>query len=108
MQIVNEIGSPRIRQLADFYHMAMGREDAESIVRAGDALMHCHVAHRKTRYFPGAGDTAGLRPYFDALLKIGYHDGVSCECSWKVSGDERPRREKLAAALAALKALARQ
>lgn len=105
MQIVNDIGSPRVRQLADFYHMQMGREDAESIIRAGSSLMHCHVAHNKTRFFPGAGDVAELKPYFDALLKIGYSDGVSCECSWKVPGDERPRHEKLATAIAALRSL---
>lgn len=106
MQIVDEIGSPRIRQLADFYHMMMGRESAESVVRAGASLMHCHVAQNKTRLFPGAGDPAELKPYFDALNEIGYSDGVSCECSWDAKGDERQRREKLATALATLRSLA--
>ena len=76
MQIVEEVNSPRIQQLADIYHMMMGREPAESILRAGSHLRHCHVACNKTRAYPGSTDKAELVPYFDALF-ISEEIGVS-------------------------------
>ncbi|MBQ6330033.1 MAG: sugar phosphate isomerase/epimerase, partial [Kiritimatiellae bacterium] len=89
LQIVEEVNSPRLRQLADIFHMMMGREPAESIVKAGDRLMHCHIAEWKTRQFPGHDpeQTYRLKPYFDALKEIGYAGGVSCECGWGEPGD---------------------
>ena len=89
LQIVEEVDSPRLRQLADIFHMMMGREPAESIVKAGDRLMHCHIAEWKTRKFPGHDpeQTYRLKPYFDALKEIGYAGGVSCECGWGEPGD---------------------
>ena len=96
MQIVTEIGSPRIQQLADIFHMMMGREPAESIERAGEHLKHCHVADWKTRQFPGfdPAQTYRLKPYFDALKAIGYTGGVSCECGWGEKGDLAKNLEK--------------
>ena len=105
LQIVEEVGSPRIRQLADIFHMMMGREPAESIVKAGDRLMHCHIADWKTRKFPGYDpeQTYRLKPYFDALKQIGYAGGVSCECSW---GEKSDLAKNLETALKTMKGLA--
>ena len=108
MQIVEEVASPRLQELADIYHMMMGREPAESIVRAGSSLKHCHVASNKTRQYPCPEKAAELVPYFAALHQIGYSGGVSCECGWDPAGDTRTRREKFALALETLRALARQ
>lgn len=83
LQMVEDVGSPRIQQLADLFHMMMGRESAESIVLAGDRLKHCHIATKGARAYPGANDTEAFLPYFNALKRIGYTGGVSCECSWK-------------------------
>ena len=104
VQIVEDVGSPRLRQLADIYHMMMGRECADSIVRAGDLLKHCHVADYGTRRFPGHDPavTDRLRPYFDALKKIGYAGGVSCECGW---GDGDAFARNLETALKTMKGL---
>ena len=104
MQIVEEVGSPRIQQLADIFHMMMGRESAESIERAGCHLKHCHIADWKTRQFPGQdpAQTYHLKPYFDALKKIGYTGGVSCECGWGKKEDLAKNLEK---ALTTLKGL---
>ena len=102
LQIVEEVASPRIQQLADIYHMLTGREDAESIVKAGSRLRHCHIATKTVRQFPGNNDTEAFLPYFAALKKIGYSGGVSCECGW----GKRPDFEKnLATAIATLKDL---
>ena len=104
MQIVDEVGSPRLQQLADIFHMMMGRESAESIVRAGSHLRHCHVAEWKSRKFPGfdPAQTYRLKPYFAALKEIGYTGGVSCECGWGEKADLAKNFEK---ALTTLKGL---
>ena len=102
LQMVEDVGSPRIQQLADIFHMMMGREDPESIVKAGDRLKHCHIATKGKRAYPGANDTEAFLPYFAALKRIGYTGGVSCECSW---GDKADFEKNLATALATLKDL---
>ena len=89
VQVCEEVNSPRLAQLADIFHMMMGRESAASIVAAGKWLKHCHIASYATRSFPGAEpETVGrLKPYFDALRSIGYTGGVSCECGWGKGAD---------------------
>jgi len=84
VQICEDVASPRLAQLADLFHMMMGRESPESLVKAGKLLRHCHVADYGTRMYPGHDPkvTVCLKPYFEALKSIGYTGGVSCECSW--------------------------
>jgi len=104
VQICEDVKSPRLCQLADIYHMMAGRESAESIVKAGALLRHCHVGSYGTRDFPGAdpATTGRLRPYFDALKAIGYAGGVSCECGW---GDKKALAKNLETALKTLRSL---
>ena len=104
MQIVREVNHPRLQQLADIFHMMMGREPAQSIVDAGCHLKHCHVASWKTRQFPGSDPAAVERlvPYFDALKQIGYTGGVSCECGW---GEKADFAKNLETALKTMKGL---
>ena len=89
VQICEDVNSPRLAQLADIFHMMMGRESAASIVAAGRWLKHCHIASYGTRSFPGSDpETVGrLKPYFEALKSIGYAGGVSCECGWGEAKD---------------------
>ena len=103
--MVEDVGSPRIQQLADLFHMMMGREDPESIVKAGDRLKHCHIATKEKRAYPGANDTEAFLPYFAALKRIGYTGGVSCECSW---GKKEDFEKNLDTAIATLKSLEAQ
>lgn len=104
LQVCEEVGSPRLAQLADIFHMMMGRESADSLRLAGGRLKHCHVASYGTRQFPGSDPaTVGrLRPYFDALKAIGYEGGVSCECGW---GRKEDLERNLETALTTLKGL---
>ncbi len=103
LQIIEDVASPRLCQLADIFHMICGRESACSIVKAGDLLKHCHIAAKVTRQFPGSNDT-DFTPYFDALNKIGYTGGVSCECGW---GDKKDLEKNLATALATMRKAAK-
>ena len=103
-QIVEAAGSPRIRLLADIFHMMMGRESAESITRAADLIKHCHIADWSTRRYPGENpnETRRLAPYLLALKKAGYAGGVSCECGWP---GKEPFAAKLEKALATMKGI---
>ena len=103
-QIARDIDSPRIKVLADIFHMMMGREDALSLVRECALLLHCHIASFGTRDFPGAQPETvpRLKPYFNALRRIGYAGGVSCECGW---GAKEDFRKNLAVALNTMKGL---
>ena len=85
MQIVREVNHPRLQELADIFHMICGKESACSLIDAGCHLKHCHIACKETRQYPGyrPDDAEIFKPYFDALKKIGYCGGVSCECGWK-------------------------
>ena len=89
VQICEDVASPRLAVLADFFHMMMGRESAESIVKAGPLVRHCHVASYETRRFPGSDPQTvdRLGPYLAALRSIGYAGGVSCECGWGEAKD---------------------
>lgn len=103
-QIAREVASPRVKVLADLFHMMMGREEADSIRRTGADLVHCHIASYGTRDFPGAQpeSIARFRPYFEALDEIGYAGGISCECGW---GKPEDLRQNLTVALETLKGL---
>lgn len=82
LEIVKAVNSPRIRLLADFYHMLCVEESSDSIIAAGDYILHCHIAEKDGRYFPGCSGEDFL-PFFEALQKICYNGGVSCEGAWK-------------------------
>lgn len=101
MQIVNKVNSPRLQQLADFYHMAQGMESVDSIIQAGCHLKHCHIAMPKTRQAPGLSEPGVLLDYMKALRRIGYTGGISCECGWGPRGTDR--REARVKALALMK-----
>ncbi len=106
-QICEDVNSPRLNQLADIFHMMMGRESACSIKIAAKYMRHCHIADYETRQFPGFDPkyTDRLRPYFAALKAIGYEGGVSCECGWGVKGKGIKFEDALATALATMRSL---
>ena len=52
--------------------------------------------------------TDRLRPYFDALKKIGYSGGISCECGWPNRKDKEAFYAARVKALAVMKKFAGQ
>ena len=106
-ELCERIGSPRIRLLADIFHMLQGGEGAQSIEQTTpDLLRHCHIAEKGPRTAPGlSSDGSQFAPYFTALKKIGYEGGVSCECGWGKKEDLRANLEK---ALAVMRRLSGQ
>lgn len=80
-QVCEDVKSPRLKLIADLFHMMAGREHPRSLVESRALLRHCHIADYGTRNFVGERPetVCHMRPYFDALKSIGYTGGVSCE-----------------------------
>ena len=71
---------PRVRLLADLYHMMMDSEPLENITTCAQWLDHIHVADTD-RGAPGSGSY----PYeelFRRLHESGYNGRISIECRW--------------------------
>lgn len=81
LDIVKQVGSPRVQQLADFFHMVSAGEGEAAILAAGDNLKHCHIATPIKRTAPGLAP-ADFTSFFAALKQIGYRGGVSVEADW--------------------------
>ncbi|MDQ3656896.1 MAG: sugar phosphate isomerase/epimerase [Chloroflexota bacterium] len=77
--IARRVGHPRVRTLADLFHMNIEEADmAKPIREAGSWLGHVHTADNN-RLEPGAG-ALDPHPTFAALQEIGYEGYVSVEC----------------------------
>ena len=70
---------PRIRVLADYYHMQCDNEPASELLVTKGNLIHAHIASKKHRYYPLYEAKAEHEPFFAALKELGYDAGVSVE-----------------------------
>jgi sugar phosphate isomerase/epimerase len=93
-EIARVVNDKNIRVLADFYHMNCEKESAESIVQAGNLLVHCHVAETEKRAAPGTLKE-DFTPFFKALHKINYKGKISIECGWVNFEKEAPEAIKI-------------
>jgi len=97
LRCVNAAAHPRIKLVADLYHMMCENEGPDAILEAGSRIVHVHVAEKAERTPPGvAGDD--FKPYLAALKKVGFSGRMSLECRWKDFNAE------ISPALAAFKA----
>jgi sugar phosphate isomerase/epimerase len=80
--IVNTLGHPAVRLLADFWHMHHENEPATEIEKCGSILEHVHLSEwGLDRAEPGRrGDDFG--PYLQCLKNIGYDKGLVIESNW--------------------------
>lgn len=75
-----KIGSPRVKSLADMFHMNIEEADmAAPILASAEQLAYVHTADNN-RLQPGAG-CLEFAPTFRALKEIGYTGYVSIECT---------------------------
>jgi sugar phosphate isomerase/epimerase len=88
-EIARAVNHKNIRVLADFYHMTSEGETAESIVQAGNLLVHCHVAEKEKRAAPGTTNESFVS-FFKALRQINYKGRISIECGWTNFEKEAP------------------
>lgn len=79
VEICQAVGSPRVRIMADFFHMHVEEADIPASLRAaGDYVVYVHVAD-SNRKQPGRGHL-DLRPGFAALKEVGYDGYLGVEC----------------------------
>lgn len=80
VNFAERVAHPRIRVLADFYHMQEEDEPTDVISRFGPWLSHMHTADTG-RLYAGSGDY----PYADFVAEVnkaGYQGMLSVECRW--------------------------
>lgn len=81
MDIVKAVNHPSFRLTADIYHMLMENEPPEVLAQTGSLLVHCHIAEKIDRAYPGKTGV-DFRPYFKAMKKVNYHGKIMIECRW--------------------------
>ncbi len=81
IDIVKAVNTPSFRLTVDIYHMLMEDEPAEVIEQSAGLLVHCHIAEKTDRAFPGKAGV-DFRPYFRAMKKVHYSGKIMIECRW--------------------------
>jgi sugar phosphate isomerase/epimerase len=82
--MVRSVDHPRIRILADLYHMAHTGDTPADLEAAMDVVVHVEIAEKEGRTVPGvAGDD--FRPFFRVLRRAGYRGAISIEGRWEIS-----------------------
>lgn len=80
--IIRAVGHPRIRLLADLYHMTCMGDTPADLKAAMDVIVHMEIAEKEGRTVPGvSGDD--FRPYFKVLKENGYKGAMSIEGKWQ-------------------------
>ena len=80
MELAQAADHPRVRLLADLYHMMEDDEPLENVTTCAAWLDHVHVADT-TRGAPGEGDYP-YGEFFRRLHEGGYNGRISIECRW--------------------------
>lgn len=91
LEFIKAVSDPNIKIHADIYHMAIDKESADIILKAGAELKHVHIANPRNRAFPLASDEFDYKPYFAALKAIGYTGGISIEGAARNFKTDGPR-----------------
>ncbi|MBE6897045.1 MAG: hypothetical protein E7477_08115 [Ruminococcaceae bacterium] len=76
-KLVKMLDLPKIRLLADSYHMAQENEPMSVLEDNKDILLHCHIA-AADRNIPGTSQYE--KDFIYTLKKIGYDGVISVEC----------------------------
>lgn len=97
--LVDTVGHPRIRLLADLYHMSEENEPLDHVATAGPRLRHTHVADLG-RVAPGfaAGGEEDFVGFFHNLRAAGYdaHGDGRCSFEGKFSDIEKQAKPVIA------------
>ncbi len=81
VRLIRDIGSPRLKVLADLYHLGiMGCDLAEVVDRYGEDIGYVHVADVPGRHEPGTG-SVDWAPLLSRLAAGGYAGFVGFEYS---------------------------
>ncbi len=73
LKVVEEVGSPWVKILVDFYHFGFNKDSFDSIRKAKDHIVHIHVASVvNNRQYPAPDDGEDYSVITDLLREIGY------------------------------------
>ncbi len=89
VQFADELMQPEVQVLVDFYHQMLEDEAFDEIVRAGERIVHVHVADTN-RLYPGSGEYDYHR-FAKSLTDAGYNKRVSVECNFRDFNKEVPQ-----------------
>lgn len=78
LNLARQVGSPHVRLLVDYYHLALEEEDPAIVAAARDQVAHVHFARVEGRSFPTTIE-AGYESFFAHLRSIAYEGRVSVE-----------------------------
>lgn len=78
---VRAAGHPRVRLLADLYHMASVGDTPADLAAAMDVVAHIEIAEVDGRTVPGVHGQ-DFRPFFRVLRSAGYSGMVNIEGKW--------------------------
>jgi len=82
-RLIRSANHPRVRVLADLYHMACVGDSPQDLANAMDVVAHVEIAEKKARTVPGvAGDD--FRPFFKVLRERGYSGALNIEGRWEL------------------------
>lgn len=99
IEIIEEVGSPGVAVMADFFHMSIEEANvAESLRSALKHLKHIHLAD-SNRWLPGFGHSDFREP-FKVLREGGYRYYMAMECYVP-----EPKEESLAKSMRYLRSL---
>ena len=77
-EVVRAVNHPNFKLNADVFHMLRENKSPQSIVDAKDILVHCEIAEKEKRSFPGV-QGEDFKPYLRALRKAKYKGPVFIE-----------------------------
>ena len=89
VQFADELGRSEVQVLVDFYHQMLEGEAFDEIVRAGERIVHVHVADTD-RLYPGSGRYDYQR-FAKSLADAGYNKRISVECNFRDFDEEVPQ-----------------
>jgi len=81
LDFIKAVNDPNIQLNLDYYQFEMVKEDPADIVKAGDHIVHIHMANPNGRVLPLKWDEYNYAPLFANLRKIGYDREMGVEAS---------------------------
>lgn len=81
-RISKEVCRPRIKYLADAFHMAWGGEAPDVLSSHHELPVHIHVSEAPDRTYPGSVDGKYLTEFAKALKNTDYSGRISVECGF--------------------------
>ena len=90
LDFINAVNDPNIQLNLDYYQFEMVKEDPRDILKAGDHIVHIHMANPNGRVLPLHWNEYNYNPLFVALRDIGYHGEIGVEATSTDFAKEAP------------------